>query len=89
MAYYTELPVVPEEAMQRVLSMKNLHPSWVAPLLRAYSDGYVRYEDNTVCAYFLGAEGPHYQLLVTAKNYVLHPFNKPYKELYRVPDATI
>jgi len=89
MAHYTELPIASEEDMQRVLSMKNLHPSWVAPLLRAYSDGYVRYEDNTVCAYFLGAEGSSYQLWVAAKNCVLHPFNKPYKELYRVLGATI
>jgi len=79
MTNHAELPVVSEEDMQRVLSMRDLHPSWIAPLMEAYSRGLVRYRKGSIVVYYKKQDGLSSCLWLTPPSYAPFPFNRSYE----------
>jgi len=74
-----ELPLVSEEDMQRILRIKSLHPSWIAPLMEAYSHGLIRGFKGRVLFYDAALDKLHIVLWVAGANYVPAVFRAPYK----------
>ena len=84
-----EHPVVSEEDMQRVLSTKGLHPSWVASLMDAYSRGLIRYHEGGIVVYYKGLGSPSATLWLAASGSAVTPFDEPRGSLYWVPDIAV
>jgi len=70
-------PVVSEEDMYRILSVKGLHPSRVVALMDAYSRGLIRCYVDGVVIYYRGRDKSLSTLGLASSGFARCPFDAP------------
>ena len=75
-----EFPMVSEEDMRCILSARNLHHSWVVPLMEAYSRGLICHRNGSVVLYYEGLDEPIHNLLLSLSGSATYPFYEPREE---------